>query len=86
MDNLRLILLLSLGVVLFLIYQAWMEDYGRIPQAPVTTASEQPLSAPTGDDSEQPALPSDAPNAPPAMPVAATGQSGDAAAPCKRFG
>ncbi|WP_058553914.1 membrane protein insertase YidC [Thiohalocapsa sp. ML1] len=77
MDNLRLILLLSLGVVLFLIYQAWMEDYGRIPQAPVTTASEQPLSAPTGDDSEQPALPSDAPNAPPAMPVAATGQSGD---------
>jgi YidC/Oxa1 family membrane protein insertase len=77
MDNLRLILLLSLGVVLFLIYQAWMEDYGRIPQAPVTTASEQPLSAPTGDDSEQPALPSDAPNAPPAMPLAATGQSGD---------
>jgi YidC/Oxa1 family membrane protein insertase len=77
MDNLRLILLLSLGVVLFLIYQAWMEDYGRIPQAPVTTASEQPLSAPTGDDSEQPALPSDAPNAPPAMPVAATGQSGE---------
>jgi YidC/Oxa1 family membrane protein insertase len=77
MDNLRLILLLSLGVVLFLIYQAWMEDYGRIPQAPVTTASEQPLSAPTGDDSEQPALPSDAPNAPPAMPVAETGQSGD---------
>jgi YidC/Oxa1 family membrane protein insertase len=77
MDNLRLILLLSLGVVLFLIYQAWMEDYGRIPQAPVTTASEQPLSAPTGDDSEQPALPSDAPNAPPAMPLAETGQSGD---------
>jgi YidC/Oxa1 family membrane protein insertase len=77
MDNLRLILLLSLGVVLFLIYQAWMEDYGRIPQAPVTTASDQPLSAPTGDGLEQPALPSDAPNAPPATPVAATGQSGD---------
>lgn len=28
MDNYRLILLLSLGVVLFLIYQAWIEDYG----------------------------------------------------------
>lgn len=37
MDNLRLILAFSLAVVLLLIYQAWMQDYGPGPSsAPVT--------------------------------------------------
>lgn len=34
MDNYRLILVLSLGAVLFLIYQAWMDDYGTVANPP----------------------------------------------------
>ncbi len=38
MDNFRLILFLSLGVVLFLIYQAWVDDYGG--PAPIATTQQ----------------------------------------------
>lgn len=42
MDNLRLVLVFSLALVLLLIYQAWMEDYGHDPTVPVgETASAQ---------------------------------------------
>lgn len=42
MDNLRLLLFFALAVVLLLIYQAWMEDYGRLATPP--EAVQQPAS------------------------------------------
>jgi YidC/Oxa1 family membrane protein insertase len=39
MDNQRLILLFALGAILFLIYSAWMEEYGRPVQPLVDQAS-----------------------------------------------
>ncbi|MGE5153855.1 MAG: membrane protein insertase YidC [Bdellovibrio bacteriovorus] len=35
MDNLRLVLVFSLAIVLLLIYQAWMQDYGSVPASGV---------------------------------------------------
>jgi YidC/Oxa1 family membrane protein insertase len=65
MDNFRLILFLSLGAVLFLIYQAWLDDYGRpgIADVPV---SESPSGPIIGEDTpaSTPTLPEDAPTAP----------------------
>jgi YidC/Oxa1 family membrane protein insertase len=71
MDNFRLILLLSLAVVLFLIYQAWVEDYGQFPQAPIATATEQGSSVTPASD--QPAL-LDAPTAPAVTAASPTSQ------------
>jgi YidC/Oxa1 family membrane protein insertase len=55
MDNLRLILIFALAFVGLLIYQAWMEDYGRVAE-PVTateiSSDNQPLATP--DDSGVP--------------------------------
>ena len=65
MDNFRLILLLSLGAVLFLIYQAWVQDYGRVPPSPAQVATPAQTQLPS--DAADPAaasLPSDAPSAP----------------------
>ncbi|KXX64590.1 membrane protein insertase YidC [Marichromatium gracile] len=39
MDNVRLILFLALAAVSFLIYEAWMQDYGR-PQSPQVAMTE----------------------------------------------
>ena len=44
MDNQRLFLFLALAAVLFLIYESWMQDYGRPAQLPV--AQEQAQGAP----------------------------------------
>ena len=67
MDNIRLLLVLSLGAVLFLIYQAWMQDYGPTQLPP--TASEPSLDATYAEDSTS--APLDAPDAPtPATPAA----------------
>jgi YidC/Oxa1 family membrane protein insertase len=55
MDNQRLILFFALAAVLFLIYSAWMEDYGRPAQPQVV----QERSAPVGVPS--PAVPEDVP-------------------------
>jgi YidC/Oxa1 family membrane protein insertase len=63
MDNIRLMLVLSLGAVLFLIYQAWMQDYGPAQRPP--TAYEQPNTSPSAPDDTAPA---DAPDAPPVAP------------------
>ena len=72
MDNIRLLLILSLGAVLFLIYQAWVQDYGMPEQQPVPQAeTSAPEPASTADT-----VPSDAPDAPPPVPAAeAVGQS-----------
>jgi YidC/Oxa1 family membrane protein insertase len=40
MDNLRLLLFFALAVVLLLIYQAWVEDYGPVTASPPTVAQE----------------------------------------------
>jgi YidC/Oxa1 family membrane protein insertase len=77
MDNLRLILLLSLAAVLFLIYQAWVEDYGRIPPPQAATSGQPAQSVASADPSVPP---SDAPTAPPAE-LATTAASTPSGAP-----
>ena len=37
MDNLRLILFFSLAFILLLLWQAWHEDYGQLPQSAAVT-------------------------------------------------
>lgn len=49
MENLRLVLVFSLAAVLFLIYEAWMSDYG--PAATATSASSVPTASISGSDS-----------------------------------
>ncbi|MBK1717459.1 membrane protein insertase YidC [Thiocystis violacea] len=44
MDNQRLFLFLALAAVLFLIYESWMQDYGRAA-APAITQAQSPSSA-----------------------------------------
>lgn len=78
MDNFRLILLLSLGAVLFLIYQAWLEDYGRVAPIPAETPARAAADAPS-TPGERPDMPSDAPSAP-AVPTTQTASSADDAA------
>ena len=39
MDNVRLILIMSLGFILLLMYKAWQQDYGPKPQQPVASTS-----------------------------------------------
>ena len=50
MDNLRLLLFFALAVVLLLIYQAWMADYGR--PVPPPEAVQQPLPSAEPADTE----------------------------------
>ena len=61
MENMRLILILALAFVLFLIYQAWVEDYGTPPVA--STETETFGDRPTAETSTTGA-PADAPDAP----------------------
>ncbi|MGB5736386.1 MAG: membrane protein insertase YidC [Thiohalocapsa sp.] len=70
MDNIRLMLVLSLGAVLFLIYQAWLQDYG--PTQPPPTAYEQPTDSPSAASD---ATPADAPDAPPVTALTAADPS-----------
>jgi YidC/Oxa1 family membrane protein insertase len=82
MDNFRLILLLSLAAVLFLIYQAWVQDYGQVQPAPQTAASGTgtvPVEASADAPDVVPETPSDAPDAPPV--AAATAAAHADAAP-----
>lgn len=59
MDNFRLILILALGGVLFMIYSAWVEDYGS-PGAGSGAFTEIPRLIDLSE-SESPILPSDVP-------------------------
>ncbi|MEY6432737.1 membrane protein insertase YidC [Thioalkalicoccus limnaeus] len=63
MDNYRLILILSLGLVLFMIYQAWVKDYGQIASPP---SEELTLIDSIGDPEPTPTA------APEGVPMAAT--------------
>ncbi len=75
MVNLRFLLFFSLAVVLLLIYQAWMRDYGR-PVVPPETMRQQPVPAKetsasdgTPDSSEVPDAPMPAVTATPVLSV-----------------
>ncbi|MCG6898141.1 MAG: membrane protein insertase YidC [Thiocapsa sp.] len=64
MDNQRLILFFALAAVLFLIYSAWMDDYGRPPQPQVVQEGHLPAdrpSAPLAEDIPQVTTTVDAP-------------------------
>lgn len=65
MDNIRLVLYLALAYVLFLMWQAWQEDYGPQPQA-AASATADPASA-----DALPEPPADLPPAPAADPAPA---------------
>jgi len=54
MDNLRFILFFSLAIVLLLIYQAWVEDYGSIGSSPSTPVAQPAATAEkaSGSDAE----------------------------------
>jgi YidC/Oxa1 family membrane protein insertase len=74
MDNIRLLLVLSLGAVLFLIYQAWVQDYGQPAPTPLATTTERPADPSTvavPESDTNPATPADLP-APPPTAAAAT--------------
>ena len=73
MDNIRLMLVLSLGAVLFLIYQAWVQDYGPAQRPPATY--EQPGPTPSETVDTTPDAPPDAPDAPPATPTTSMDQT-----------
>ncbi|MBK1647951.1 membrane protein insertase YidC [Rhabdochromatium marinum] len=76
MDNIRLILILALVGVLFMIYSAWVEDYGKPAYtAPPTTAMSSPGSM--QPDADKPALPTDAPAVAP-TPVSADASAANA--------
>ena len=62
MDTTRLILVVSLGLVLLLIWQAWQQEYGTVPsgrEAPVASpeAVEGPADVPTVVSEKQPESP-----------------------------
>ncbi len=42
MDNIRLMLIIALGGVLFMLYSAWVEDYGQLSAPPMAIESEFP--------------------------------------------
>lgn len=64
MDNyFRLILFFSLAFVVLLIYQAWMEDYGRPAVTPETVQQPTTTEPPQGPDISD--VPADIPTAPP---------------------
>ncbi|NEX17271.1 MAG: membrane protein insertase YidC [Halochromatium sp.] len=62
MENMRLILILALAFVLFLIYQAWVEDYSTPPMA--STETESWVNPAASDDGPNTGSPADAPDAP----------------------
>ena len=77
MDNLRLVLVFSLALVLLLIYQAWVEDYGDSATSSSTTEQASPIVDQDKPISAEPSVP-----APPAVnsprPPAASPSPSDA--------
>ena len=80
MDNIRLLLIMALAYTGFLLWQAWQEDYGQPPGAPVESAA-QPTAAIPGQgaagDASVPEVPAQAAiDGQPATPKAAGGATG----------
>ncbi len=66
MDNLRLVLIIGLLFVVFLIWRAWVQDYGTRPGAEPPTAETAPPTEPQAQpQARAPATPEDVPQAPP---------------------
>lgn len=63
MDNIRLILILALAGVLFMIYSAWVEDYGSYAPAEQVQSAQRAESRPSSGSAA--ALPNDAPEVAP---------------------
>jgi len=57
MENIRLVLIVSLTAVLLLIYQAWIQDYGQVPKGTAVTQSESPATPIGGATPEVPVVP-----------------------------
>jgi YidC/Oxa1 family membrane protein insertase len=57
MENLRLVLIVSLAAVLMLIYQAWLHDYGQAPKGTAVTQSESRTTPSGGHTPEVPVVP-----------------------------
>jgi len=58
MDNVRLILVITLVFIMMLMYQAWLEDYGQ-PTTPTTTVSTPNSAIPTGTETTTPTTATD---------------------------
>lgn len=77
MDNLRLVLVFSLAVVLLLIYQAWMDDYGSIaPRGVVAESGETPAQVTQSSPDLPQGVPQVAAPGPASAPTAGTTSSG----------
>ena len=81
MDNQRLILVIALGLVLFLIWQAWIEEQMALnPPSPPTEQISSPGAAPPDTETDSSATAADVPLAPgasaPRPTVSASGEPG----------
>lgn len=63
MDNQRLLIWASFGLLMWLTYQAWVADYGPQSVTNAPTSTERP-AMPGVDDQSLPALPSEAADSP----------------------
>ena len=81
MDNQRLLVWATFGILLWFTYQTWMQDYGPDPVSATPQVDTQALPAETAD--EQLTLPElgevagEAPETPAALPGSEPGQSAD---------
>ena len=82
MDNQRLLVWAFFGFMLFLTWQAWLEDYGPAPQSPIPVSEEAAPEPPSESiDAGLPELPAEsAPASAPAEPAPTLANSGLAAA------
>ena len=72
MDNQRLLVWAAFGLLAFMTYQAWLQDYGPQPQPPTSTTQQAVGESAPGDDSSLPSLPegdSEVPGLPPTNPA-----------------
>ena len=77
MDTLRLVLVFSLALVLLLIYQAWMEDYGQ----PAIAQQQQGTSEPSSSQAQAPATSAAVPQVPVPTAAATPGLPGATGSP-----
>lgn len=74
MDNQRLLIWSFFGLMVFLTWQAWMEDYGPQPQPPAATETTARPEAATPDVDDLPAMSDPAPGDAPILNAGTTGE------------
>jgi len=72
MDNQRLLVWAAFGMLAFMTYQTWLQDYGPAPVEPAAVSEEQPPAQPPADDA-LPGLPSADASTPALPPETAAG-------------